>query len=116
MVRSLSGRFYRVVRSPTPTLTDFYSPERQGRKVSLAATSDLLRSFRSVSVWDTLDGAARVARDYPKLGRYVAVIELPANVTALRFGAPGHWDIEAEPDELLKAVVEVVPIATVERG
>lgn len=114
MVGDASQRFYRVVSSETPTEADFHSTERQGRKLRPPVTPELLRSFRSVSAWDTLEGAERAARDYPKLGTYVAILELLPHIARIRFGAPGHWDIEAEPSELLRAVRHVVPIATVE--
>jgi len=107
-------RFYRVVSSANPTEADFRSPERQGRSLRPPITPELRRSFRSVSGWDTREGAQAAARDYPKLGRYIAILELPPRIAPVRFGAPGHWDIEAEPTELLGAVVAVVPIATVD--
>lgn len=99
---------YRVVTADPPAETDFYSPERQGRRLRPPITPELLRSFRSVSVWDTLEGAQQVARDFPKLGRYVAVLELSPHIAPERFGAPGHWDVQAEPTELLGLVVQVV--------
>lgn len=114
MVGEAARRLYRVVSSATPTEADFRSPERQGRRLRPPVTPELLRSFRSVSAWDTLEGAEAAARDYPKLGRYIAILELPPQIAPVRFGAPGHWDIDAEPTELLRAVVAVVPIATVD--
>lgn len=110
---TLPHRFYRVVSSEAPTEADFHSAERQGRKLRPPVTPELLRSFRSVSAWDTLEGAEQAARDYPRLGTHVAILELPPHIARVRFGAPGHWDIEAESSELLRAVLQVVPIATV---
>lgn len=107
-------RLYRIVSSATPAEADFRSAERQGRRLRQPVTPELLRSFRSVSAWDTFERAEAAARDYPKLGRYVAVLQLPPHIRAVRFGAPGHWDIEAEPIDLLRAVVAVLPIGTVD--
>lgn len=61
-------------------------------------------------MWDTREGAEGVARAFPQLGAWIAVLELPDDLVPVPFGAAGHWDIEADPDALVRAVVRVVHV------
>lgn len=61
-------------------------------------------------MWDTQAGAETVARAFPSMGTWIAVLDLPDDLVAVPSGAPGHWDVEGEPQRLVKAVVQVVRV------
>lgn len=99
-----------MVRSERPDETAFWSPARHGRQLRGTITPDLARSWRSVSFWDSREAAERLAHAYPRLGRWIAVVELPPDVQAVAAGPPGHVDVETEPQVLLRALVRVLPV------
>lgn len=101
---------YRIVRSRTPDESAFYTPERLGRVLRPPFTPERVRSWRSVSLWGSRSAAEHVALDFPRLGDWIAVLRLPDSITLTSFGAPGHWDVQAEPAMLLACVIEVIEV------
>lgn len=59
-------------------------------------------------MWDTRAAAEKWARKIPRLGRWIAILHLPERAVPVPFGESGHWDVEADPAELLANVVEVI--------
>jgi hypothetical protein len=68
------------------------------------------RRAEEVSVWDSFDRATQLMRKKPRL-RYVAVLEIPADVR-LRPGRPGHWGIPKDipAEEIRGWVTDVVAL------
>ncbi len=110
MTRARPRYLYRVVKSEQPDETAFSSPARQGRRLQPPITPEVLGAWRSVSFWDTPEAAEELARAYPKLGQWIATVELPPEIAPVPYGSPGHWDVEADPTDLLRALVRVVPV------
>ena len=105
--------FYRILKSPVPTVDDFKSPAALGREPRepnpSAAT---LRSFQGVSVLDTPAHArAWVERFKGRLGEYVAELTIPDELLRDYKGpnAKGHVDLFGVPPEaLLSCVASIV--------
>jgi hypothetical protein len=103
------ARFYRVVRNSPPTLRDFSSNEALGKQPR-NPTPDLLRRWGAISVLGTMALAQRYARLFPRLGSYVAEIDLPDELI-LRLEedqeTAGHYELWAAPQDCLARVTHV---------
>jgi len=66
-----------------------------------------------ISTYQTRDAAEEKARQFPKLGRFVARLVLPsdAGITYARWGGRGHMTIWAEASRLVCCVAEVTPVS-----
>lgn len=64
-----------------------------------------------VSVWDTFQGARRVARFVPT---FIADLRIPddAPIRVRQTGPRGHYSLKGDPDDLLAYVVAVYPLVT----
>ncbi len=103
---------YRIVLTDPPTLDDFSSDEALG----IAAVDDdpeRLRLRSGISVYGTENQASRKARDYPYLGRYIAVLDV-ADEGPLRVErttrSRGHHTLWGDPDAILSCLVAVTPV------
>lgn len=66
---------------------------------------------RGVSVQSSVEHARAHAVRFPRLGRHVAVLLIPAHVRLEKTGrGPGHYTVWANPDEVLDWVVNVMPV------
>lgn len=76
-------------------------------------TPEYRRSWEGVSTTSTLEAAQSLAARFPRLGAFVAVLELEAD-GPVRFeqtlGAPTHYDLWGAPDDMLAAVVSVIAL------
>jgi hypothetical protein len=110
--------FHRVVKANPATVDDFKSYDELGRPPPRDFLGDpaRLRSWQRVSVFDTEDGARRVARASRnmRLGRYIAQLRIPVDQPERfdleRTGSHGHYDVRASAADLLACVVRVVPV------
>lgn len=96
--------FYRIVRSPSPTVDDFLS----ARALGLARPEAYIAEWdRGVSVYDNLAYALRRAeRNRTGLGRFVATLVIPDDGSvrfAKTFGRH-HFSIYEKPETLLALV------------
>ena len=107
---------YRVVRGDPPTTADFRSHEARGRPLPPGANEQTRRLWSGISVYDTEERARQAALDYPRLGAYIAMLEVREEdpVRAERTTASlGHHTLWGEPAVLLgrtlavKAMVEL---------
>jgi hypothetical protein len=104
--------FYRIVRKNPPTADDFTSNAAKGRPLR-DPSPETRRLWDGLSVNATEAQARRRARQYPVLGAYIAVLEIPvaSSVRVERTtGVPGHHTMWGEPEELLRFVVRVVAV------
>ncbi len=103
---------YRVVKTDPPTTEDFLSHRERGIPLQ-KNTPELRRSWEGVSATTTLEAAHSLAALFPRMGSFVAVLEIDPD-GPVRFertlASPTHYDIWGEPRNLLAAVVEVVPV------
>ena len=105
-------RLYRIVQHDPPTREDFQSNAARGRP--LPGEPEFARLHDGLSTFASLDQAARKARQYPMLGRFVAelVISDSSGVrierTILR--SRGHHTVWGTPEMLLGCVVRVQPV------
>jgi hypothetical protein len=103
--------FYRVVRTNPPTEADFASHRARGVPLQ-HDTPEHRRSWEGVSVTSTLDAARGLAATFPRLGTFIAVLDLQEGGPVLfeqTLGSPTHYDLWGEPRAMLAAVVAVVP-------
>jgi hypothetical protein len=104
--------FYRIVKTDPPTEADFRSMAAVGRRLRVD-TPENRRLFAGVSVYNSLEAATRTANEYPKIGRFVAVLAIPEEgeihweqTTA----EPSHYTLWGDPASLLAAVISVVAL------
>jgi hypothetical protein len=105
-------RFFRIVETDQPTLWDFLSSARRGRKLR-RPNPELERLFAGISVFETIEQARLQAQKYPDLGSFIAEIEVPVDVEAVcerTTRTEGHWTIWASPVLLLQRVISVTGI------
>lgn len=90
-----------------PPSADFVSPAGAGRHYDEPSVQ---QRAEEISVWDSRAAAIRLAAKKPAL-RYVAVLEIPADIK-LREGKRGHWGIPkgTEAEHVRSWVVEVMPL------
>jgi hypothetical protein len=69
--------FYRIVKTDRPTLEDLTSGAALGRPLA-AETPEALRLHTGISVFATARQAADHARQWPRLGSFIATIEVGA--------------------------------------
>jgi len=104
--------FYRIIVAETPTRDDFLSHAAK-RKPCYSKDPRVRRSWDAVSVFETEDQARRKATEFPRLGAYIAELEVPdvgPIIYERTFETPGHYDLRGEPDQLLACVVRVAPV------
>ena len=103
--------FYRVVQTNPPTEADFLSHKARGVPLR-GDTPELRRSWEGVSVTSTLEAAQNLAARFPRLGQFIAILELSEG-GPVRFEqtleSPTHYDLWGEAGKILMAVVAVVP-------
>ncbi len=104
-------RHYRIVKSDPPTLMDFTSNAALGRPLRSGSSEEARYLWSGLSVMETQEQARTLQRRFPRLGAYIAVLDIPVDdliriERTLR--EPGHHTIWGEPDELLRAIVAVI--------
>jgi hypothetical protein len=64
----------------------------------------------ALSMFDTADVAAQLARRVPKLGGHVATVELRPDLglCVAKTGGPAHWSVWGRPVQLTDCVLHVV--------
>jgi hypothetical protein len=71
------GRFFRIVRSDPPTISDFTSHADWGRALRPGADVETARLWHGLSVYATEAQARRHAKASPMLGDYLAEMDVP---------------------------------------
>jgi hypothetical protein len=102
--------FYRIVKTNPPMATDLPSDREAGRQQSEAA---LLRLWDGRSVFDSEEGARRMAQRFPVIGSFIAMLDIRegTEIQAERtLRTPGHHTLWGDTDDILKCVVSVVPV------
>jgi len=113
------ARYYRVVRSNPPKPEDFFSLERHGTKPRPGTPRSVLERWDHVSVFGLIKGAYELARNFPRKGRWIAVLDIPDDAPITlhpRIGDFNHRDIKASPEVFLRYVVDVVPASEPSSG
>jgi hypothetical protein len=103
--------FYRIVRSDTPTDDDFRSFAALGRPRPPSVQPP--RLWEGISVYDTEERAGRMAQNRPRIGAYIARLDIPpdAQIEAARTRpTPGHHTLWADPKSLRACVTEIRPV------
>ena len=104
---------YRVVYTTPPTIADFRSHEARGRPVPPGASEGSRRLWSGISVYDTEDRARQTALDYPRLGTFIAEIDIPdeGSIHVERTtNSLGHYTLWGEAATIMARVVAVRPI------
>jgi hypothetical protein len=105
--------FYRVVRHNPPTEQDFLSHTALGRRLPANSTPEIRRSWEGVSVRSTLPAVRALARQFPRIGSFIAVLEIADDSPVLveKTGtSPTHYDLFGEASDMRAAVVAVFPV------
>jgi hypothetical protein len=100
---------YRIVLTDPPTLDDFASDEALGIP-AIGHDPERLRLRGGISAYGTENQARRKARDYPHLGRHIAVLDV-LDVGLLRVErttrSRGHHTLWGDPEAILACVVAI---------
>src|SRR5207249_6630935 len=106
-------RFHQTVRSDPPEMRDFLSNLVQGRPLP-STDAAAVRLWIGLSVYSTEEQARRKAREYPWLGRFLAVLAIPEQGPILYArtlpASCGHHTLWGEPAAIMRCVVRVVPV------
>jgi hypothetical protein len=106
--------FYRIVQRGQPTGDDFASNFAKGRPPRRSEITDPVE-YRSISAFARLADALAVQRRFPKLGSYIAELELAdadpevAITKAPEDPADSHHNLRGEPAAFLRRVRRVFP-------
>jgi hypothetical protein len=95
--------FYRITKNNPPTIDDFKSRAELGDPKPPSLPQ---RRWEGVSMSIDLERLTRLARDTPRLGGFVAVVELPDSVEKERIGSPGHYEVYGSAVDLHSYVVQ----------
>jgi hypothetical protein len=104
--------FYRIVQTDPPTEADFLSYRAQGRRL-VRDTPELRRSWEGVSVYDSFGRARSVALRYPRIGTFIAELEIAEDGPvryAQTLSDPRHFDLWGEPGDMLATVRRTRPV------
>jgi hypothetical protein len=104
--------FYRIVKSNPPMLADFLSQRSLGRPLR-RDTPEMRRSWEGVSVYDTLEAARETALRYPRIGEFIAEVQIPDNGPVgfeQTLADPHHYHMHGEPSDMLAMVFRVVSV------
>jgi hypothetical protein len=104
--------FYRIVKTNPPTLQDFMSNRELGRRPRDPNDPEVLRRWDKVSVWGEEQRAHQWARERPRLGAYVARLDLPddSTIAAEESGPTGHYSLAATAAELRQCFTSIEPV------
>ena len=103
---------YRIVHHDPPEMSDFLSNAALG-KVLRRPTPETERWWRGISTCATEQDARVLAQQAPRLGRYIARLEIPTGVavTTEQTGRdPGRYTVWGDPALLRSLVVAVVSV------
>ncbi|MHB8619591.1 MAG: hypothetical protein ACYDAG_08475 [Chloroflexota bacterium] len=105
----MARTFYRIVKKDPPTTDDFSpTPLRQG-----SIGNPYLQILASgISIWSTEALALSKARQFPRLGGYVAQLDIPDDspIRIEKTLSPGHYTLWAAAAVLERFVVAISPI------
>jgi hypothetical protein len=106
--------FFRIIASAQPTLDDVLSKEALGEPLH-DDSPEIRRLWQGISVYATEAQARRKGRASPRLGRYIARIELPDDspvVFERTTTSSGRYTLWGDPSVILACVTDVVPVGS----
>jgi len=104
--------FYRIVKSDPPNVQDFTSNKAQG-KAPRGIERDEPSIWAGLSMYDRENEARGQARRIPKLGSFLARLEITESDSIQvrqTGGNPAHHTIWGDPQQLLTCVVAVLAV------
>jgi hypothetical protein len=103
--------FWRIVKGNPPAIDDFKSHAALGRQPRIP-TPELLAAWDKLSVYEEQEQALAWAVRLPRLGNYIARLEVPDDVPAERTNPrnPGHYSLTAPAEILCQCVTEVIAV------
>ena len=102
-----------MVKTNPPTEADFLSHQARGI-VPRSNDPETLRLHAGISVMDSEEGARALARRYPRMGRFIARLDIPDDNPFVyeKTGAAGHYTLWGLPLVLRAYVAAVTPVAS----
>ena len=102
--------FYRICKTCPPTLDDFKSPQELGKRTRPPKYSE--KSWASVSMHTTREGAVKQRERWPNLGDFIAQVAIPDAVEWVQDGEEDvtHYELWALAGDLLGWVVQTTKI------
>ncbi len=105
---------FRVAKNNPARTTDFLSECQLGRPPRADETTEDLLSWLGISIWATEAQARAKAVRWPSLGRYIAVLDLPASpsiVIRRTFPASrGHHTIWSTATQVANSVTRTIAV------
>lgn len=109
---------YRIIKTASPTVTDFTSNQALGRPPRGIERVDP-SIWSGLSMHNSQDASRAQARRIPNLGAYIARLDFTAD-SGIQFrqtgSDPAHHTVWGEPAELLACVIAVQPVGEEQRG
>lgn len=101
---------YRIVKGNQPSLDDFASAMMLGRPPRLIERREPA-AWTGLSMFDSAARAGEKAREFPKIGAYIATVVLrdTRRVVWHKTLGPGHYTVWGRPEEFMPAVTSVEP-------
>ena len=106
--------FFRVIGSAEATLDDMLSKEARGEPLR-DDTPENRRLWQGISVYAAEAQARRKGRASPRLGRYIARIEIPDDSSVIferTTTSSGHHTLWGDPQVILSYVTEVMAVGS----
>jgi hypothetical protein len=109
---AVAQTYYRIVKSDPPTLQDFMSLAELGQRPRNPNDPEVIRRWDKLSVWGEEQRAHEWARLHPRLGAYIARLDLPdaSTISVESSGPTGHYSMAATASELWQYITLVVPV------
>jgi hypothetical protein len=106
---------YRIVKSGDATDEEFDRSFRSSYELGNPprhVENRLAVVHMGLSMYETINRAQRTARAWPKIGGWIARVDLVPGqgFCGARTGQPGHWTIWGRPDQLIRAVADIVRV------
>jgi hypothetical protein len=99
-------RFYRIARNKPAILEDLLSHEASGKVRPKRVPPE---RWAAVSMFDTVENALTMLADLPKLGEFLAILELPDEVRRERTGpSPGHYSVYETGENLIGYLINTI--------
>ena len=109
----MAALFYRVVDNREPVEWDFMSNFAKGKPPRRSEITNPAE-HRAISAFSDLEGARYIQARYPRMGRYVAVVDFELADTPIGIVKADddpestHYNLTGEPSTFLRCIREVL--------
>lgn len=108
---------HRTVKTDPPAAIDFMSNKALGKPPRNAELREPVL-HDGLSVWDSLESAIAMARQFPQHGAFIAELTIAPDsmITIRKTRGPGHFTIFGHAEAIRACVTRVFPVGAQEEG